>query len=138
MRVVVFAVADRTIALKLEGIEKILSPGETAPAGRTPIDLAAHLGLHVSENPGETYGVLLACGGACLTLGRPLGTARIEAAWIVPLPGYIFAGGEAPYRGLIDVTGRKVNDATRRLLDHTLLLDEERIGRFDWSSAGDS
>jgi len=128
MRVVVFAVADRTVALKLDRIEKILSPDEAPPAGREVVDLAARLGLAPGDGREAPHRVLLAGSDALLALGRPLGTARLEPSWILPLPGYMFIGGVPPFRGLIDLSGRNVDEASRRLLHLTLLLDEERIG----------
>jgi hypothetical protein len=122
IQVVLFELDRGTFALKLEAVERILAPGEPAPAERRLLDLARSFDL---KAPAEPHLALLAGGDRALVIGRPVGAARIDPAWILPLPGYMFGVRRPPFRGLIDIpTGRRTGLPAAVLARRALLLDE--------------
>jgi len=133
LQVILFALGGGIYALKLSVVERILAPGEPLPAGRRLVDLAALLEIPRPEG-GQTEAphlALLADGGVALSIGRPAGAAEIDPAWILPLPGYMFRGRRAPFRGLIDVpASRRARLATTSLSRPGLLLDEESLAEM--------
>ena len=109
-------------ALKLDAVERILAPGDPVPSGRRLIDLARRLEL--SPSP-DSHLALLSGGELVVSVGNPVGAARIDAAWILPLPGYMFRVSHPPFRGLIDVPpGRGAKMPAEALARASLLLDE--------------
>lgn len=126
--VIIFELCGGAYALKLDSLERILAPGDPAPSGCRVVDLARLFDL---SPPSSSHLAVLAGGGRALAIGRPVGAARIEAAWILPLPGYMFRGGRAPFRGLIDMPpGRTGGMSAARHLPAALLLDEETIAEM--------
>ena len=120
-RVILFELGGGSYALKLEAVERILAPGQTAPSGCRVVDLARLFG--VPKQP-EPHLAMLAGSRRALAIGRPLGAAGIEAAWILPLPGYMFRGDRPPFRGLIEVPPERKSGPI------ALLLDEERLSEM--------
>ena len=128
MQVLLFELAGTTFALKLEAVGKILAPGERLPEGYSTIDLAERLGLG-KVPPGHV--ALLSGRVEALAIGRPVGTARIDPSWILPLPGYMFRVEEAPVKGIIEVpAGDRGRTTGRAEMPRSLLLDEELLLRM--------
>ena len=128
LHVLLFEMGGGTYALKLSAIERILAPEEAVPSDRETVDLAALLELEALETP---HRVLLAGGNAALAIGHPAGAARLEAAWILPLPGYMFRLPRAPFRGLIDIpAARRARMASPALSRPVLLLDETALAEM--------
>jgi hypothetical protein len=128
MQVLLFELAGTTFALKLEAVGRILAPGEALPEGYSTIDLADRLGLgrvpagHVALLSGRIES---------LAIGRPVGTARIDPSWILPLPGYMFRVPETPVKGIIEIPpSDRGRSAGRANVPHSLLLDEEILLRM--------
>ena len=125
MQVLLFELGDGTYALKLDAVERILAPGEAAPPGRRTIDLASLLGVQAVRDP---HLALLAGHDVALAIGRPAGAARIDPAWILPLPGYMFRVERPPFRGLIEIPpGGKTGMPAGVVARSGLLLDEDKL-----------
>ena len=125
MQVLLFDLSGVIYALKLEAVERILGLGDPIPPGSRTVDLAQFLelapvaGAHVA---------LLAGGAVAIVMGLPLGAARIDPSWILPLPGYMFGSDRPPFRGLIDVPAQGKSGLRAGALFRTgLLLDEQRL-----------
>jgi len=122
MQVLLFELDGSTYALKVGAVERILAPDEALPPGRVVVDLAGMLGV---RSPAAPHKALMAGGRLALSIGHPAGAARIEASWILPLPGYMFRVPRAPFRGLIDVpASRRSRLPSQALARPGLLLDE--------------
>ena len=122
IQVLLFDLGGSIFALKLGAVERILAPEEALPPGRVSIDLAGLLGV---QPPAAPHQALLAGGRLALAIGHPAGAARIEAAWILPLPGYMFRVPRAPFRGLIDIPAARRSRMPSPVLSRPgLLLDE--------------
>ncbi|HET9480519.1 MAG TPA: hypothetical protein VFP98_02085 [Candidatus Polarisedimenticolia bacterium] len=136
MQVLLFELAGCLLALKVESMERILAPGESLPPQAEPADLADLLKLAQAPpviDPVQGYRAVLAGGRWAVRVGRPVGTARIEPGWILPLPAYMFAVTEAPFRGIVSAPRRRRGESgeahpgSDEPARDALLLNEERL-----------
>src|SRR5512136_910640 len=128
MQLLLFELAGSTFALKLEAVVRILAPGDPLPEGHTTIDLADLLGMGKAA-PGHV--ALLSGHLVSLEIGHPVGTARVDPSWILPLPGYMFRVPESPVRGIIEAPSRsRGRGSGRAKVPRSLLLDEEILLRM--------
>ena len=129
IQILAFELAGGIYALRTDEVERVLAAGEPLPDGWRLIDLQESLALGQSPRGPGTEGqtslhrALLYGRGCALTIGRPLGSARIEEAWILSLPPHIFRVDRIPVAGLIDVPARRAVPAWLRQGGRGLLLD---------------
>ena len=130
MQVMAFELAGRTFVLKLEEIEKILRHSDPLPEGPRRGDLVVILGLRgapLPDDPQQGHRALLSGSRGVLRVGLPLGTADVNAEWILPLPGYMFDASRVPFSGILDIPERRGKGTPPRFLQRALVLDSDAI-----------
>lgn len=130
MDLLIFELAGTSFALKLERVRRILAPGEPLPPGCRLLDLGRALELPESpplDDARQGHRAVLEDQPVALRVGRPIGRARVEPTWVLPLPGYIFCGSGAPVKGIIDVPAAERRKAATGAAHHGLLLDDRAV-----------
>jgi len=131
MQVLVFELGGNGYCLRVEDVMRILAPGDGPGEGLETADLGSLLGLKGVAPPGAQaydYKALLPSGLA-LRMGAPQGASVLDATWILPLPGYMFATAAVPFRGIVEIPRTRRGGRALRTAHRALLLDPEVLLR---------
>ncbi len=131
MQVLVFELGGNGYCLRVEDVVRILAPGDGAKEGLRTADLGSLLGLKGLPPGGDErydYRAVFPSGIA-LRMGAPQGAAALDATWILPLPGYMFAAAAVPFRGIVEIPQTRRAGRALRMAHRALLLDPEVLLR---------
>jgi hypothetical protein len=125
MDLLLFEMGDVMLALRMEAARRVMEAGESAESGCRVVDAAPALAGSSSSAGDPGHMVWLSDSGLAVRLGRLVGTARVDPRWILPLPGYMFAGPRPPLRGGVgDVHGAGAEAARAA---GAFVLDEDAL-----------
>lgn len=127
---ILFELAGGVYALSVAAVARVLAPRDPIPPDCALADLKDLLGLLEApaiDDRRQGHRALLAGRGVAVRMGRPLGAVRVDPAWILPLPGYIFVVEPAPFRGMLDIPQRATARSALRAAHGGLLLREDSL-----------
>ena len=123
MQVLVFELGGNGYCLRVEDVVTILAPDEDPGEGHRIADLGSLLGLKGVPAGDVRHGFsALLPSGVALRMGSPQGAAALDPAWILPLPGYMFASAP-PFRGIVEIPQSRRGGRALRSAHRALLLD---------------